>query len=122
MRLPANILICRGWTTRVIDCTMAASGSAQDMVDSLFNICEEATEAVQGAFRTDGVRAIILSDKLTGYLFAFPKLSGYFQSVVSVLFFRYQAGPNPHSQFAGIGRFASTPFKDEAGVGMVVII
>ena len=60
-------MYCRGWTTRVIDCTMAASGSAQDMVDSLFNICEEATEAVQGAFRADGVKAIILSDKLTGY-------------------------------------------------------
>lgn len=75
---------------------MAASGSAQDMVDSLFNICEEATEAVQGAFRTDGVKAIILSDKLTGYS-AFQNSLGINTMSKTFAVFRYQAGPNPHS-------------------------
>ena len=61
-----HLFVCRGWQTRVVDCTMEATGNAQDMVDALFNICEEATEAVQGAFRSEGVKAIILSDKLAG--------------------------------------------------------
>eukprot|EP00597_Dinobryon_sp_UTEXLB2267_P000998 CAMPEP_0170065230 /NCGR_PEP_ID=MMETSP0019_2-20121128/5392_1 /TAXON_ID=98059 /ORGANISM="Dinobryon sp., Strain UTEXLB2267" /LENGTH=1506 /DNA_ID=CAMNT_0010272041 /DNA_START=174 /DNA_END=4697 /DNA_ORIENTATION=- len=56
----------RGWQTRIIDCTMPANGSSQDMVEALSSICEEAAEAIQGAFRTNGAQAVILSDKLAG--------------------------------------------------------
>lgn len=59
----------RSWQTRVIDCTMPANGTAQDMVEVLFNICEEATEAIQGAYREDGAKAVILSDKLAGFVY-----------------------------------------------------
>ena len=56
----------RGWNTRVIDITMPITSGPQDMVEVMYNVCEEATEAIQGTYGTKGVQAIILSDKLAG--------------------------------------------------------
>jgi glutamate synthase (NADPH/NADH) len=57
----------RGWNCRVIDCTMPVNGNSADMVECLYNMCNEATEAILGSQKgTDGVQAVILSDRLAG--------------------------------------------------------
>lgn len=60
----------KGWNTIVIDCTMPAETDvnlgAAGLLDALFNMCEEAAKAVQGAYGVDGVQAVILSDKMAG--------------------------------------------------------
>ena len=58
----------RGWKTLTIDCTMptgAVDGSAA-MQEALYKLCEEAAEAVQGAYGVDGVQALVLSDRMAG--------------------------------------------------------
>jgi glutamate synthase (NADPH/NADH) len=52
------------WNTRVIDCTIPVSASANDFVDNLTRICEEAAEAIQGQYGVQGCQAIILSDRM----------------------------------------------------------
>ena len=56
----------RNWTSRVIDCTVPVGGDSNSLITSLFEICEQAAEAVQGSYNSNGAQIIILSDKMAG--------------------------------------------------------
>jgi glutamate synthase (NADH) len=55
-----------GWTSRVIDITIPVGSNPQVLVDAIFNICQEAAEAVTGSLSVTGNQVIILSDKMAG--------------------------------------------------------
>ena len=50
----------------VIDASMPTLANGDALVDALLTLCEQASEAVQGAYGVAGVKVIVLSDKLAG--------------------------------------------------------
>ena len=56
----------RDWRSVVIDCTTPIDAGPQGLVETLFQICEEAAEAVQGKYGEKGAQIVILSDKMAG--------------------------------------------------------
>ena len=52
--------------TAVIDITFPTGGGAHGMLAALERICDEASEAIQGALGENGVEAVCLSDRLAG--------------------------------------------------------
>jgi hypothetical protein len=44
----------RGWRSHVVDNTFSAQEGSQGLVEALYNICEEASEAVQGSLGQEG--------------------------------------------------------------------
>ena len=50
----------------VIDCTFDAASGPDGMLHALERICDEAADAIQGEFGEDGVKGVILSDKMAG--------------------------------------------------------
>jgi glutamate synthase (NADH) len=56
----------RGWKCHVIDCTIPSNATSYELMDALSRICEEAAEAIQGAFGVVGAQGVILSDRMAG--------------------------------------------------------
>jgi len=56
----------RGWTSHVVDCSFSLDSGPQGLTDALFDICEEASQAIQGSYGKDGASILVLSDKLAG--------------------------------------------------------
>jgi len=56
----------RGWKTHIVDCSFPIGRGSEGLTDALFDICEEASQAVQGAYGVQGASIVILSDKLAG--------------------------------------------------------
>lgn len=56
----------RGWKTHVVDCSFPLEHGPQGLTDALFDICEEAAQAVQGSYGHAGAQILVLSDKMAG--------------------------------------------------------
>ena len=55
-----------GWNTAVIDATFEAGSGPEGLEAALEQVAQQASEAVQGAYGSEGAKAIVLSDRLAG--------------------------------------------------------